>query len=232
LARPKSITTTRSALKGRFDRAFGGSQLDRDLTVGRFRFLTREESLEALELVFASDVLLLLLELAERTLKDCERPASFENLLGREPVNRFVKIAALDIQRVERENLGAAAAPPGLLLLTLLREKVLERDLQEDPEAPARGVVVLEDAFLEEFREVGLREVPRLVSIVTEPSHVRVERIPVRPAEGLERAARLRRGRSACGQHLRPAGRGESRLHCVRSAGLQTGFGLKGSRVE
>jgi hypothetical protein len=200
------------------DRVFRGRELLGHLAVGGRGALAGDEALEVLELPASIGILLLAPQARQRALEDGERPAALEDLLRGQVIDRLEPVAALDLVRIERDDVGASAALPGLRLLALFRQEVLDRGHQEDPEASALGVVIVEVALLEQLGEVGLRQVAGLLWTIALPPHQGVDRVPVDPAESLQRLARLRRGRVPRRQDLCPARRRKPSVHRQRPA--------------
>ena len=114
-----------------------------------------------------------------------------------------------------------AAAFLALRLVPFVGEKVFQRREQERAKPSALGVQAFEIILGEEPREECLCEIFGVLLRVAAPTHIGVEREPIRFAKFLQRVIGLRRVPSARREHDRPMRRGED---VARRAGGLAGW--------
>ena len=116
------------------------------------------------------------LRLAEQRL----RPPSFEQSLGIESVPWLERVASLGGRDVERQRRRAAASLGRVCPLVLVHHEVLQRGEQERSESAALRLRPSQHLAVKQTHEESLHQVFSVLDVISRPSDVRVEGVPVR----------------------------------------------------
>src|SRR5262249_3567231 len=164
-----------------------------EFRVGPGRVLDQERPFQTLEQPLLARAAQLLAQPGQALFQQRQRPTALEQGFRRRLVARLPVVAPLPAVEVERQRLASAASFPCLGPLVLLGQEVLEGRQQKRPEPAALPVRLLEVVLLQQPAEELLGQVLSVRGVGQPPPGVRIEGVPVQPAEGCQGGLRLGR---------------------------------------